>query len=246
MKRIDTFLRAAAIALFIIMCLLSAAFASSEETNGEGTENIEYEYEITITPPRGWYADSADITITIRDLNETGWESAELICPGTGGTMNITGSSTEVAVSENGTYTVRVTDPAGSAHEESTLVECFDTAAPTVTAGIRDKVLHCEASDDQSGVYGIMVDEKLYTTLHDGALDLRLEDYSGAGKTLSVTAIDNIGNRSPRPRPPQPTRRSSSTPARRRHRPRPRLRPRPERHPQLRLHKPHLRPGMPP
>lgn len=75
--------------------------------------------------------------------------------------------------------------------------ECPDITAPAVTAGIRDKVLHCEATDDLSGVYGISVDGHLYTTLHDGALDLRLEDYTEAGKTFSIYATDNAGNRSP-------------------------------------------------
>lgn len=74
--------------------------------------------------------------------------------------------------------------------------ECPDVTGPLVTAGIRDKVLHCEATDDLSGVYGISVDGHLYTTLCDGALDLRLEDYTDAGKTFSIYATDNAGNRS--------------------------------------------------
>ena len=202
MKRIDTIFKITAVVLMAVMCLLSAAFAASGEKTSpvdvveETTTSAEYEYDISIIPPSGWYADSADITIIIRDMNETGWRSAELICPGTGGTVKISGANAKVTVSENGSYTVRVTDPTGKIHEALQAIECFDTTAPTVTAGIRDKVLHCEASDGQSGVYGITVDGNLYTTLHDGALDLRLEDYSGAGKTLSVTAIDNVGNRS--------------------------------------------------
>ena len=202
MKRIDTIFKITAVVLMAVMCLLSAAFAASGEKTSpvdvieETTTSAEYEYDISIIPPSGWYADSADITIIIRDMNETGWKSAELICPGTGGTVKISGANAKVTVSENGNYTVRVTDPTGKIHEAVQAIECFDTTAPAVTAGIRDKVLHCEASDGQSGVHGIMVDGNLYTTLHDGALDLRLEDYSGAGKTLSVTAIDKTGNRS--------------------------------------------------
>ena len=203
MKRLDDTLRILAAVVFAFLCLVSAAFAFSDETASasdtveETVAPVTYEYEIIITAPRGWYADAADLKITIRDVNGTGWNSAVLVCPGTGGTVKIEESSTTVAVSENGRYIVRVTDPNGEEHEASETVECFDTAAPSVTAGIRDKVLHCEASDGQSGIYGIMVDGNLYTTLHDGALDLRLEDYSSAGKTLSVTAIDNVGNRSP-------------------------------------------------
>lgn len=79
---------------------------------------------------------------------------------------------------------------------EPEAAECPDVTGPLVTAGIRDKVLHCEATDDLSGVYGITVDGHLYTTLCDGALDLRLEDYTDAGKTFSIYATDNAGNRS--------------------------------------------------
>ena len=198
MKKLDTVLRALTVLLFAFMCLLSSAYASDETCSATDVEAnpVVYEYEITITPPSGWYTDSADVGITIRDVYNSGWDSAELIKPGSRGTVKITGSSAMISVSENGCYTVRVTDPVGGLHEESLDIECFDTTAPSVTAGICDKVLHCEASDGQSGVYGILVDGNLYTTLNNGALDLRLEDYSGAGKTLSVTAIDRVGNRS--------------------------------------------------
>lgn len=201
MKRLDAALRVAAALLVAFLCLLSAAFASDETASGTDAEEtsapVMYEYDITITPPSGWYTDSADVSITIRDVYNTGWDSAVLLRGGEKTGISLTGERNTISISDNGAYTVRVTDPNGGVHEEALDIECFDTTAPTITAGIRDKVLHCEASDDQSGVYGITVDGNLYTTLHDGALDLRLEDYSGAGKTLSVTAIDNVGNRSP-------------------------------------------------
>ena len=202
MKKIDTALRILTAILIAILCLLSAAFASSEEVASasdaieETPVTVVYEYEITISPPSGWHTASADAKVAIRDVYNTGWDGAVLICPGAGGTKAIDGASAAIPVSENGTYTVRVTDPVGGVHEVSETIACFDTTAPAVTAGIRDKVLHAEASDSQSGVYGILVDGNLYTTLQDGALDLRLEDYSDAGKTLSITAIDNAGNRS--------------------------------------------------
>ena len=202
MKKIDTALRILTAILIAILCLLSTAFAFSDEA-ASASDAIEetpapviYEYEIAITPPSGWHTDSADVKIAIRDVYNTGWNSAVLVCPGAGSTKAIDGVSAAIPVSENGTYTIRVTDPEGGTHEASETIACFDTTAPAVTAGIRDKVLHAEASDNQSGVYGILVDGNLYTTLHDGALDLRLEDYSDADKTLSITAIDNVGNRS--------------------------------------------------
>lgn len=196
MKRLDTILRISAIALFIIMCLLSMAFASSEEASATDAEMKEYEYEVTITPPEGWYASAADVHIEIKVVNGTGFSSASVQCPGESSWTDIGNGSSSVKISGNGTVRIRITDENGELHEYEQEVECIDTTAPTVTAGIRDKVLHTEASDSQSGVYGVMVDDDLYTTLKNGELDLRIEDYANAGATLDILAIDNVGNRS--------------------------------------------------
>ena len=202
MKKLDAVLRVMAALLVLILCLLCAAFASDDAASGtdavvETSAPVVYEYDIIIEPPSGWFTDSAEAAITIRDLNSTGWDNAVFIRGEENSGISLTGERNMISLSENGTYTVRVTDPGGGVHVESLDIECFDKTAPAVTAGIRDYVLHCEASDSQSGVYGIQVDGKLYTTLQNGALDLRLRDYTAAGKTLSVVAIDNVGNRSP-------------------------------------------------
>ena len=194
MKKLDTILRITAIALFIIMCLLSMAFASSEEASATDAETIQYEYEVTITPPEGWYVSTADVLIEITDVNGTGYDSASVQCPGESSWTDIRNGSSSVKISGNGTVRIRITDGNGDLHEFSQEVECIDTTAPTVTAGIRDKVLHTEASDSQSGVYGVMVDDDLYTTLKNGELDLRIEDYANAGAKLDILAIDNVGN----------------------------------------------------
>lgn len=196
MKRLDTILRITAIALFIIMCLLSMAFASSEEASATDAEMTEYEYEVTITPPEGWYVSTADVLIEITDVNGKGYDSASVQCPGESSWTDIGNGSSRVKISGNGTVRIRITDGNGELHEYEQELECFDTTAPTVTAGIRDKVLHTEASDSQSGVYGVMVDDDLYTTLKNGELDLRIEDYANAGAKLDILAIDNVGNRS--------------------------------------------------
>ena len=211
MKRLDDTLRILTALMFAFLCMLSTAFASqeevsatdvpeevcAEETPAPTPEPVNYEYDITITPPSGWYLTSADVQITIRDPYDYGWDSAVFLRSGTKGGTNIAGGSSTISISDNDTYTVRVTDPAGGVHEESLYIECFDTTAPSVSAGIQDKVLHAEASDSQSGVYGIQVNGNLYTTLQNGAVDIRLKDYTEAGKSLTVVAIDNLGNRSP-------------------------------------------------
>ena len=197
LKKLDDTLRICAALLFALMCLLSAAFAASEDasaTDAESGSEPLYEYEVTITPPEGWSNTDADVLIEIKDINGTGFVSASAQRPGDSSWTDIKSGSSSVKISGNGTVRVRITDGNGELHEFSQDVECIDTTAPTVTAGIRDKVLHTEASDSQSGVYGVMVDDDLYTTLKNGELDLRIEDYANAEAKLDILAIDNVGN----------------------------------------------------
>lgn len=193
--RIDHAGRTIACVLCIMLGLLltGMAFASSDETSPSDAA-VSYEYEITITPPEGWHSTSATVTVEIRDVIGAGYENAAFQRPGEKSWTTISGDTASASITANGTFRVRLNDPSGDIHEESLYIECFDITAPTVTAGIRDKVLHAEASDSQSGVYGISVDGNLYTTLTNGELDLRLEDYANAGATLAVLAIDNMGN----------------------------------------------------
>lgn len=192
-KRAEMIMKAVIVAIFAFCCLISVAFAASEDASASDAA-ISYDYDITITPPEGWYNTSATATVEIRDVTGAGYENAAFQRPGEKSWTTISGSTASTSITANGTFRVRLNDPSGAQHEESLYIECFDTTAPTVTAGIRDKVLHAEASDSQSGVYGISVDGYLYTTLTNGELDLRLEDYANAGATLSVLAIDNMGN----------------------------------------------------
>jgi hypothetical protein len=182
------------LALLLCQPLTGAALATGEpEVEAPDEETVEYAYTITMEAPEGWYTDAAQLTIQITDVYGTGWDAVE-ICREGDEKWTALDSDLVYEITQNGTYTVRITDPTGKTHEQSQTIQCFDTTAPTVTAGIQDKVLHTQAKDSQSGVYGIQVDGNLFTTLEDGALDLRLADYTNAGKTFSVVAIDNMGN----------------------------------------------------
>ena len=190
------------IVLGILLCMaLSCTITVKALAAGDGElpvkpeEQITYTYDITITPPNGWYLKNASIQVKITGDE---WRKAEIqragITPWEELTQFSPDGSSNYTITANGTYTVRVTDPNGGTHEAEQYVECIDSTPPTVRAGIRDKLLHTEATDTQSGVAGIMVDGSLYTTLKNGALDLRISDYKNAGKTISVIALDNVGN----------------------------------------------------
>ncbi len=194
------------IALIILVCMglcctvTVKAFASvdpeappaAEETP---PEPVVYAYTVTITPPEGWYLNTASIQVEI--TGDT-WDKAELQRPGVSTWEDVTGQlrggTAKLDIKANGTYRLRITDPSGEAHETEQNVQCIDSTPPTVWAGIKDKLLHTEASDTQSGIAGIMVDGCLYTTLTNGALDLRIQDYINAGPTISIIALDNVGN----------------------------------------------------
>ena len=204
------------IALIILVCMglcctvTVKAFASSDEQEAPPTaegqettpvpeektpEPVVYAYTVTITPPDGWYLNTATVQV---EITGDAWAKAELQRPGVGAWEDVTGQlqsgSAKLDITANGIYRVRITDPNGEVHETEQSVECIDSTPPTVWAGIRDKLLHTEASDTQSGIAGIMVDGCLYTTLTNGGLDLRIQDYINAGPTISIIALDNVGN----------------------------------------------------
>lgn len=204
------------IVLIILVCMglcctvTVKAFAASDEQEAPPTPEEQettpvpeeppddptvYAYAVTITPPDGWYLNAASIQV---EITGDAWAKAELQRPGVSAWEDVTGhfqsGSAKLDISANGIYHIRVTDPSGETHETEQDVECIDSTPPTVWAGIRDKLLHTEASDTQSGIAGIMVDGCLYTTLTNGGLDLRIQDYINAGPTISIIALDNVGN----------------------------------------------------
>ena len=204
MKHIRLYIALIILACMAMCCSITVnAFAASEvqvatpitEQEGGPNDLTLYAYTVTITPPDGWYLNTASIQV---EITGDAWAKVELQRPGVSAWEDVTGQvqsgSAKLDISANGTYLVRVTDPSGETHEAEQNVECIDNAPPTVWAGIRDKLLHTEASDTQSGIAGIMVDGCLYTTLTNGGLDLRIQDYINAGPTISIIALDNVGN----------------------------------------------------
>lgn len=71
-----------------------------------------------------------------------------------------------------------------------------DTAPPTVKAWISGENLHVEASDDQSGVEAVFINNARVNYRVDGAFDVPLRDYAGSGEYITVYAVDFAGNKS--------------------------------------------------
>lgn len=148
---------------------------------------------ITLVPPDGWYLNRAEMAVRVQGGE---WTRAELQRPDVQAWEDVTRAVREgkIPLHTNGLYRLRFTDPSGGTREAEQEISCFDTTPPTVRAGIREDLLHAEAWDSQSGAAGILVDGRLYTTLSDGVLDLRIRDSSLSGRTISVIAMDQVGN----------------------------------------------------
>ena len=71
-----------------------------------------------------------------------------------------------------------------------------DTAPPSLEASLTDGTVKIEASDDNSGVEAVYIDENRVNSLTDGKASVALKDYAGKDKSVSVYAVDYAGNRS--------------------------------------------------
>ena len=140
------------------------------------------------------------LKITIIDQYNSGWRKVEVRIDNDAWenvTSKVSSESTyKFYVWKNCTVTIRVTDKLGNQHTGKKVIDIFDFTAPTVTAGIRNTLLHVEAADSQSGIAGVKVNDMLFTTLVDGQLDVQLQELLNSYQTLTIYAIDNAGNKS--------------------------------------------------
>lgn len=155
-------------------------------------------YRIILTAPGGWTSgNGAVMKVSITDKDKLGWQKIEY-------RMNdgnwidcenlFADGHAELTIHENGTFTLRVTDPHGHAFEESAEVKCIDLTAPALTASINGTTLQVDAKDDLSGVAGVQVNSMLFTTLVNGSLNVELDQNMNQFEKLAVRAFDYAGN----------------------------------------------------
>ena len=204
------------VALLLCLCLACGglsgmAFAVEtppEETSEEGptepTEEpvMEPEYQIQVEDISGYYNEPVDLTIRVEDVGGTGWQKVEAsLSPDDPEQRTdltealLLDGMAAYTVSENCTVYFFITDTEGTEHTETYLVSCFDFDSPKAQAGIRGGLLRVEATDDLSGVWGIYVNDCLYTTLEDGVLELWIENCTDE-PLFYIQAVDRLGNES--------------------------------------------------
>lgn len=196
MRRAKFHIMALALAVVMILAVLTVfatpALAWSEDTD----------IGIQIIPPTGWTNRDANIDIIVTDHAGKGFE--RVMVKGEGNWRDITAVLEQeesryngvLAVSDNCTVTVSVTGWDGQKYEESKYIDCFDRAAPTLRTSFTAKNLHVEATDTASGVAAVYVAGQKYTALTNGAVEVPLTKIGTSAATISVSAEDNVGNRS--------------------------------------------------
>ena len=173
----------------------------NDRTKCTGQEPAAPKFTISILSPDGWHTRKAKVTIRVRDINGTGWETVEAKINSGGSWMDLTDDlaekeKTAVEISENCAIYVTVTDKNGKTHTKNRYIEVFDREAPTVRAGIDGELLRVEASDDLSGIDQVYVCGNAFSDLNNGTLDVRLKDYADNYQQITIQATDNAGNKS--------------------------------------------------
>lgn len=173
----------------------------NDRTKCAGQEPATPKFTISILSPDGWHTRKAKVTIRVRDVNGTGWETVEAKINSGGSWVDLTDDlaekeKTAVEISENCAIYVTVTDKNGKTHTKNRYIEVFDREAPTVRAGIDGELLRVEASDDLSGIDQVYVCGNAFSDLNNGTLDVRLKDYADNYQQITIQATDNAGNKS--------------------------------------------------
>ena len=160
-------------------------------------------FDVSIKVPLGWRnTDSAAVRIKITPASDQLWHKVRYRI-GEAEWKTMKNSElvlydgyyyADIEVYCNAKMTVRLFGDEETYFDTNKEIRIFDFEAPEVTAGFRDQVLHVEAVDDLAQVAGIQVNGLLFTTLEDGALDVRMEEPLLGYKQLAIRAYDYAGN----------------------------------------------------
>lgn len=163
-----------------------------------GVEETQPQVVITITIPKGWQKEKADVQIQAEDTKKTGKFSVskmEAKISEDGNWVDVT-DSRSISVSKNGSVYVKVTDQNGKLYTENRYVECFDNTKPTLSAAVRDGVLVIRGEDAESGVAAIYVNGNEFTGLTENTLNVRLQKGDTTYPYFTLQVRDNAGNMS--------------------------------------------------
>lgn len=179
-----------------------AADTTEKPQPTEAPANPKTLFDVEIKVPTVWYnSSSKDARIKITPTGNAMWDKVEYRM----GNDNWTRVKdkflekdgyyyVDVELNVNGTLTVRLFDKYEQYFDTKKTIAIFDYTAPVITAGILDKKLKVECSDDASGTAGVQVNGLLFTTLENGILLVDMQPQLLTYKQLAIRAYDYAGN----------------------------------------------------
>ena len=168
------------------------------KTDYQKCEYVAPNVKITIETPSGWYNDSARVNISVKDLASSGHFEIATVKAKIAQNGSWTDITEDMAldISENCTVYVEVTDQNGKTYSKNRSIKCFDFTKPTLNAAINNGRLSVKASDTDSGIKAIYVDDYEFTDLTNGAVSIQLQKFDAGYQKFSIEAMDNAGNMS--------------------------------------------------
>lgn len=168
---------------------------------------LSHGFTITIDAPEDYQEqDTVNVTITIVDENNTGFQKAEVKLGESGKWQDITSILKEqqtgvyrivAGVKNNGIIYVSVTDNEGNSYTENKTIHCFDDSPSILHVSVNGKRLFVNVENSHSGIKAIYIGNHSFTDIENNCLELDIQDYiSDSQKTISVYAVDNAGNKS--------------------------------------------------
>ena len=180
-------------AILILAAVLLTSLCPTALAEAEIPKEEVSPYRIVLTAPGGWNSsNSAVIKVSLQDPSGLGWYRIEYrVNDGNWHDCEdlFDHGEAEIAVRENGTFTLRVLDPHGHPFEETAAVRTIDLAAPTVQVEINGDILRVEARDDLSGVAGVQVNSLLFTDPINHVVTVSLDESMARFDQLSIRAF---------------------------------------------------------
>ena len=154
--------------------------------------------KINITEPSGWHRKSAEVRFSAEDIADSG----DFIIAGVrakignGGSWTDVTDSMSVELSEDCVVYVEVTDTKGRTYSKNKKISCFDSTKPTLNAAVNNGNLTVETNDNDSGVKAVYVNGFEFTSLNEGTLNIRMQQFDTGYEYFAVQAMDYAGNMS--------------------------------------------------
>ena len=154
--------------------------------------------KISITEPAGWHRKSAEVKFSAEDVADSGdFVIASVRAKiGNGGSWTDVTDSMSVECSEDCVIYVEVTDTKGRTYSRNKKVSCFDSTKPTLNAAVNNGNLTIETNDNESGVKAVYVNGFEFTSLNEGTLNIRMQQFDTGYESFTIQAMDYAGNMS--------------------------------------------------